>query len=149
MSPILPINQPLTLSSALGFQHNSCYHRMSWGGGVAMHSSELELSLSWRNLTFLSKVALENICLLPSAKCSPRHLPSHPCVLKCHSYSASKTRISVLAQANEGLCIDINGFWIWPKIICDPPAPQSHNLFLSQIILYPCMLPWHQCNCWL
>lgn len=75
-----------------------------------MHSSELELSLSWRNLTFLSKVALENICLLPSAKCSPRHLPSHPCVLKCHSYSASKTRISVLAQANEGLCIDINGF---------------------------------------
>lgn len=29
MSPILPINQPLTLSSALGFQHNSnsYYHR--------------------------------------------------------------------------------------------------------------------------
>lgn len=47
-----------------------------------MHSSSLELSLSWRNLTFLSKVASENIRLLLSAECSLSRLPSHPCALK-------------------------------------------------------------------
>lgn len=73
-----------------------------------MHSSSLKLSLSRRNLTFFTKVALENVrLLLPAVKPESSAFPS-PCPETSQFVVRLLKQVSRLGQARSRLCIDLN-----------------------------------------